>query len=114
MRELETAVAVLDGSRDSYRARALIYLAGLLDDTDRGTEAIEHVRLSIEAAAAHDVDLQCSAAMGMGSVLAERGDPAAAGYAHDAIALCRRGGSVEQLAIAHADRGDDLLAGWRP
>ena len=100
MRELETAVAVLDGSRDSYRARALIYLAGLLDDTDRGTEAIEHVRLSIEAAAAHDVDLQCSAAMGMGSVLAERCDPAAASYAHDAIALCRRGGSVEQLAIA--------------
>jgi DNA-binding SARP family transcriptional activator/tetratricopeptide (TPR) repeat protein len=100
MRELETAVAVLDGSRDSYRARALIYLAGLLDDTDRGIEAIEHVRLSIEAAAAHDVDLQCSAAMGMGSVLAERCDPAAASYAHDAIALCRRGGSVEQLAIA--------------
>ena len=100
MRELETAVVVLDGSRDSYRARALIYLAGLLDDSDRGTEAIEHVRLSIEAAAAHDVDLQCSAAMGMGSVLAERCDPAAASYAHDAIALCRRGGSVEQLAIA--------------
>jgi predicted ATPase/DNA-binding SARP family transcriptional activator len=100
MRELEAAVAVLDGARDSYRARALIFLAGLLDDTDRGTEAIEHVRLSIEAAAAHDVDLQCSAAMGMGSVLAERTDPAAARYAHDAIDRCRRGGSAEQLAIA--------------
>ena len=100
LRELEAAVAVLDGSRDSYRARALIFLAGLLDDTDRGTEAIEHVRMSIEAAAAHDIDLQCSAAMGLGSVLAERADPAAAGYAHDAIALCRRSGSVEQLAIA--------------
>ena len=100
MRELEAAVARLDGARDSYRARALIFLAGLLDDSDRGAEAIGHVRLSIEAAAAHDVDLQCSAAMGMGSVLAERCDPAAAGYAHDAIALCRRGGSVEQLSIA--------------
>jgi predicted ATPase len=100
MRELEAAIAVLDGSRDSYRARALIFLAGLLDDSDRGTEAIEHVRLSIEAAAAHDVDLQCSAAMGMGSVLAERTDPAAARFADDAIALCRRGGSAEQLAIA--------------
>jgi len=100
MRELEAAVAVLDGARDPYRARALIFLAGLLDDTDRGTEAIEHVRLSIEAAATHDVDLQCSAAMGMGSVLAERADPEAARYAHDAIALCRRSGSVEQLAIA--------------
>jgi predicted ATPase len=100
MRELEEAIAALDGARDSYRARALIFLAGLLDDTDRGPEAIEHVRLSIEAAAAHDVDLQCSAAMGMGSVLAERADPAAARYARDAIALCRRGGSAEQLAIA--------------
>jgi predicted ATPase/DNA-binding SARP family transcriptional activator len=100
MRELEAAVAQLDGSRDSYRARALIFLAGLLDDTDRGTEAIEHVRLSIEAAATHDVDLQCSAAMGMGSVLAERTDRDAARYAHEAIALCRRSGSVEQLAIA--------------
>jgi predicted ATPase len=99
MRELEAAVAALDGARDSYRARALIFLAGLLDDTDRGPEAVEHVRLSIEAAAAHDVDLQCSAAMGMGSVLAERADPAAARYARDAIALCRRGGSAEQLAI---------------
>ena len=100
MHELQAAVAQLDGERDSYRARALIFLAGLLDDTDRGAEAIEHVRLSIEAAASHDVDLQCSAAMGMGSVLAERGDAAAAHYAQDAIALCRRGGSVDQLAIA--------------
>jgi len=100
MHELAAAVEALDGSRDSYRARALIFLAGLLDDTDRGAEAIEHVRLSIEAAAAHDVDLQCSAAMGMGSVLAERGDAAAARYAHDAIALCRRGGSAGQLAMA--------------
>jgi predicted ATPase len=100
MRELEAAVGLLDAARDSYRARALIFLAGLLDDTDRGAEALEHVRLSIQAAAAHDVDLQCSAAMGMGSVLAERCDRAAAGYAHDAISLCRRGGSPEQLAIA--------------
>jgi predicted ATPase len=100
MRELEAAVGQLDGARDSYRARALIFLAGLLDDSDRGAEAIAHVRLSIEAAATHDVDLQCSAAMGMGSVLAERCDPAAAGYADDAIALCRRGGSVDQLSIA--------------
>jgi predicted ATPase/DNA-binding SARP family transcriptional activator len=100
MRDLENAVRMLDGADDSYRARALIFLAGLLDDVDRGTEAIEHVRLSIEAAAPFDVDLQCSAAMGMGSVLAERVDPAATRYAHDAIELCRTGGSAEQLAIA--------------
>ena len=100
LRDLQSAVRMLDGARDSYRARALIFLAGLLDDIDRGAEAVEHVRLSIEAAAPFDVDVQVSAAMGMGSVLAERTDPAAAGYAHDAIELCRRGASAEQLAIA--------------
>ena len=100
LRDLQRAVRMLDGARDSYRARALIFLAGLLDDTDRGAEAIEHVRLSIEAAAPFDVDVQVSAAMGMGSVLAERVDPAAAGYACDAIELCRRGASAEQLAAA--------------
>ena len=34
----------------------------------------------------------------MGCVLAERADPSAAGYAAEAIELCRRGGSAEQLA----------------
>jgi ATP/maltotriose-dependent transcriptional regulator MalT len=38
--------------------------------------------------------------MGMGSVLSERGAPEAARYAADAIALCRAGGSLEQLAAA--------------
>ena len=91
---------MLDEARDSYAARALIYLAGLLDDLDRGAEAVEYVRRAIGAAARFDADLQVSAAMGMGSVLAERGDPAAAGYARDAIELCRRSASGEQLALA--------------
>ena len=91
---------MLDGTQSSYRARALIFLAGLFDDIDRGAEAVEHVRLSIGAAAPFDADLQVSAAMGMGSVLAERVDPVAARYAHDAIELCRNSGSAEQLAIA--------------
>jgi ATP/maltotriose-dependent transcriptional regulator MalT len=38
--------------------------------------------------------------MGMGSVLSERGASEAAQYAADAIALCRAGGSPEQLAAA--------------
>jgi hypothetical protein len=100
MSDLQDAVRLLAGARDSYRARALIFLAGLLDDIDRGTEAVEHVRLSMEAAAPFGVDVQVSAAMGMGSVLAERGDPAAAGYAGDAIDLCRRSGSPAQLMVA--------------
>ena len=52
------------------------------------------------AAAPFGIDLQVAAAMGMGSVLSERGDPAAAGYAADAIELCRAAGSAEQLAAA--------------
>jgi predicted ATPase len=100
IRDLTSAVQMLDGTQSSYRARALIFLAGLFDDIDRDAEAVEHVRLSIGAAAPFDADLQVSAAMGMGSVLAERVDPAAARYAHDAIELCRNSGSAEQLAIA--------------
>ena len=100
VRELTAVVDMLEEARDSYAARALIYLAGLLDDLDRGAEAVEYVRRAIRASANFDIDLQVSAAMGMGSVLAERGDPDAAGYAQDAIELCRRGGSSEQLALA--------------
>lgn len=97
---LGAAVDLLAGVEDPYAARALIYLAGLFDDLDRVPEAIEYVRRAIDAAAPFDVDLQVSAAMGMASVLGERGDPAAAEYARDAIALCREAGSAEQLALA--------------
>ena len=91
VQQLRTAVDSFVGVDDSYVARAMIYLAGLLDDLDRGPEAVDYVRRAIAAAAPFGTDLQVSAAMGMGSVLAERGDPAAAGYAHDAIELCRAG-----------------------
>jgi predicted ATPase/DNA-binding SARP family transcriptional activator len=100
VQQLRKAVDSFAGVEDSYAARALIYLAGLVDDLDRGAEAVEYVGRAIAAAAPFDIDLQVSAAMGMGSILAERGDPAAAGYAHDAIELCRQGGSAEQLALA--------------
>ena len=86
------------GQPDEYAARALIYLGGLADDLDDGDEALDFVRASISAAAPFGADLQVSAAIGMGCVLAERADPDAARYAADAIALCRRGGSAEQLA----------------
>jgi hypothetical protein len=45
MSDLQNAVRMLAGAQDSYRARALIFLAGLLDDVDRGAGAVEHVRL---------------------------------------------------------------------
>jgi predicted ATPase/DNA-binding SARP family transcriptional activator len=98
--ELETVVRLLEGVESPYTAHALIYLAGLLDDLDRGAEALEYVRRAIGAAQPFSTDLQVTAAMGMGSVLSERGAPEAARYAADAIALCRAGGSLEQLAAA--------------
>jgi tetratricopeptide (TPR) repeat protein len=100
IRELGAVVELLDGQLDPYYARALIFLAGLLDDTDRGPEAVEYVRRSIAAAQPFGVDLQVAATMGMGSVLSERADPQAARYAAEAIALCRAAGSAEQLAAA--------------
>ncbi|HUZ51404.1 MAG TPA: hypothetical protein VMU94_02595, partial [Streptosporangiaceae bacterium] len=98
--ELQTVVSLFEGIDDPYAARALIYLAGLLDDLDRGSEAIEYVRRAICAAQPFGTDLQVAAAMGLGSVLSERGDPQAARYAVQAIELCRSGGSSEQLAAA--------------
>ena len=98
VRELEAAVQMLRGRPDEYAARALIYLGGLADDTDRGEEALDFVRRAIVAVAPFGVDLQVGAAIGMGCVLAERADRRAADFAAEAIELCRSDGSAEQLA----------------
>jgi predicted ATPase/DNA-binding SARP family transcriptional activator len=97
LRELGQAVELFGAEPDPYVARATIFLAGILDDMDRPDEAIDYVRRSIKAAEPFGTDLRVSAAMGMGSVLSERGDVRAAAYAADAITLCRDGGSPEQL-----------------
>ncbi|HET9896645.1 MAG TPA: BTAD domain-containing putative transcriptional regulator [Streptosporangiaceae bacterium] len=97
-RELELAVRLLSGQTDIFAARAQVYLGGLLDDMDRGDDALDYIRQSIEAVRPFGVNLQVAAAMGMGCVLAERADATAAGYAFEAIELCRSGGSPEQLA----------------
>ncbi|HEY1620143.1 MAG TPA: BTAD domain-containing putative transcriptional regulator [Streptosporangiaceae bacterium] len=99
--ELRAAVQLASpphGQPDEFAARALIYLGGLADDLDRGDEALDYVTASIAAAAPYGPSLQAGALIGMGCVLAERADPRAAGYAADAIALCRTAGSAEQLA----------------
>jgi predicted ATPase/DNA-binding SARP family transcriptional activator len=96
--DLRSAADQLRGQPDEYAARALIYLGGLSDDMDRGEEALGYVRRAIAAAAPFGPDLQVGAAIGMGCVLAERASPEAASFAAEAIALCRRSGSPEQLA----------------
>jgi predicted ATPase/DNA-binding SARP family transcriptional activator len=97
-RDLRAAVELMGDQPDEYAARALIYLGGLADDMDRGDDALGFVRRSIEAAAPFGADLQVAAVIGMGCVLAERADAQAAGYAAEAIDLCRRDGSPEQLS----------------
>jgi len=96
--ELKAAVRLMRGEPDAYAARALIYLGGLADDLDHGEEALGFVRQAIAAAAPFGADLQVGAAIGMGCVLAERADEGASRYAVEAIELCRRAGSAEQLA----------------
>jgi predicted ATPase len=98
LRDLAAAVVLFSDEPDPYLARALIYLAGLLDDTDRPAEALEYVRRAMAAAEPFGTDLYVAAAMGLGSVLSERGDPAAARYAAEAVTRCRVDGSDEQLA----------------
>ncbi|MEJ7648967.1 MAG: BTAD domain-containing putative transcriptional regulator [Nakamurella sp.] len=94
------AVAELFSERDSpYLARALIYLAGVLDDLDRGDEAVTVIRRAIDAAQPFGVDLQVATSIGLGSILGERGEPEAARHAVRAVELCRAGGSPEQLAV---------------
>jgi hypothetical protein len=99
VRELESAVVQLREQDDAYAARALIYLGGLADDLDRGGDAVEFQRQAIDATDRLGApDLKVSAVAGMAGVLAERVDPRASEFAVEAIELCRRGGSAEQLA----------------
>ncbi|HEX4432266.1 MAG TPA: BTAD domain-containing putative transcriptional regulator [Frankiaceae bacterium] len=97
--QLESAAEALRGKDVTYTAHSLIYLAGLLDDLDRVSEALTCVDRAIEASAqVESVDLQVAALSGVGCVLGERADPAAATHALHAAQLCREGGTPAQLA----------------
>ncbi len=98
--ELRTAVDRLRGVDESYRARALMFLAALADDLDHVDDAIDFSRQAIDAVGTYGVDLQVSAMMAMACVLAERTDPAAVTFADEAMAVCRARGTDEQLAAA--------------
>jgi predicted ATPase len=97
---MKSAVDLLRGVEDGYVARGLIFLGGIADDLNRGGEAVEFVKEAIaisERLGEHN--LRVGATVGVGSLLGERGDASAVGFARDAIALCRELGSPEQLLI---------------
>jgi len=97
---LQTAVELLRGVEDSYASRALIFLGGIADDLDRGDEAVAFEKEAIEIATRiGENNVRVGATIGVGSLLAERGDPSAVDYAMAAIALCREIGTPEQLMI---------------
>ncbi len=97
--ELESAAAALRERDELFAGRALIYLGGLADDADRGGDAVDFIATAIELAEhLGDPSLHAAAVAGMGSILAERADPAAARYAAQSVELRRRSGSAEQLA----------------
>ena len=100
LEQLDRAARMLRGVDDGYATRALIYLGGLTDDLDRGSEAVAFVRESMELSERlGQPNLHVATTVGMGSVLAERGDPAAAGFAAQAVELCRNSGSQAQLTL---------------
>ena len=97
--QLESAAEALREKDVTYAAHSLIYLAGLLDDLDRVTEALACVDRAIEASSrVESVDLQVAALSGVGCVLGERADPSAAAHMVHAAQLCREGGTPAQLA----------------
>jgi DNA-binding SARP family transcriptional activator/predicted ATPase len=97
---LRTCVDLLRGVEDSYAGRALIFLGGIADDLDRGAEGVAFVREAIGIGERIDEhNLRVGAIIGVGSLLAERGDPGAVDFATEAIELCREHGAAEQLLI---------------
>lgn len=96
--QLEDAARQLRGVDDGFATRSLVFAAGLADDRDRPAEAIADIRAAVELAEGlDDPNLLVTASMGIASVLAERGDPDAAGYALRALEICRERASEDQL-----------------
>ncbi len=112
--QLESAADALRDTDVTYTAHSLIYLAGLLDDLDRVSEALACVDRAIEAASrVESVDLQVAALSGVGCVLGERADPAAVTHVVHAAQLCREAGRPGAAGRGALDRRDGLLAGRR-
>ena len=101
--QLEDAARQLRGVDDGFATRSLVFAAGLADDRDRPEEAIADIRAAVELAETlDDPNLLVTASMGIASVLAERRDPEAAGYALRALKVCRERASEDQLTATLA------------
>ncbi len=96
--QLRVAAESLRGIDDGFAARALVFAAGISDDLDQVDAAMEEIGNAIELArGADDPNLLITASMGVGSLLAERGSIEAIAPTREAIDLCRRIASSDQL-----------------
>ena len=104
--ELESSLAGLTERDEPFAMRAMIFLAGTLDDLDRTREAETTARRAFELAeTAPDAETTAGVvarvrmALNLAAILAQRGDPATAGLVAEAIALCESSAPPEQLAV---------------
>ncbi len=96
--QLRTAATSLRGVDDGFAARALVFAAGISDDLDEVDAAMDEIAEAIALARrAEDPNLLITASMGVGSLLAERGNKDALGPTREAIDLCREIASPDQL-----------------
>ena len=106
MPELEASLPELAERDPSYATRAMVFLAGALDDLDRTRDAEMMARRALElaesapdAATTAGVSLRVSMAINVAAILAERGDVTAVPLVAAAIALCDAEGPRDQLAV---------------
>jgi hypothetical protein len=96
--QLRIAAETLRGIDDGFAARALVFAAGISDDLDDVDAAMREIDDAIELArGVDDPNLLITASMGVGSLLAERGRAEAMSPTREAIDLCRRIASPDQL-----------------
>jgi hypothetical protein len=108
---LGLAASGLRGVDDGFAARALVFAAGIADDLDDPHAAMDDIREAIRLAeGSEDANVVITAAMGVASLLAERGDPSAVAFADRALEQCRATASVDQL---HATLATAAMVAWQ-
>jgi DNA-binding SARP family transcriptional activator/predicted ATPase len=107
---LPLAAAGLERTRPDFAARALLYAGGMSDEVDEPDRAIAELTASLELARRAGGTLVASVELGLASVLAERGDPAAVDAADRAIGALVADVPAAQWQAMHTNAA---LSAWR-